>query len=104
MAVGQAPAQPQPSLFSSMLPLLLMFAIFYFLLIRPQKKRQQEHQKMLSLLKKGDSVVTAGGVIGPIFALEDDVLTIEIADKTRIRVVRSQVNLYGTPQDAGKDS
>lgn len=102
MTIGQqAPAQ-QPSIFGSMLPLLLMFAIFYFLLIRPQKKRQQEHQEMLKRLKKGDSVVTAGGVIGTIFALEDSVLTVEIADKTRIRVVRSQVNLYGADQAAGR--
>ncbi len=91
-------------MFGSLLPLILMFAIFYFLLIRPQKKRQEAHRKMLGLLKKGDSVVTGGGVIGTIFALEDEVLTIEIADKTRVRVIRSQVNMYGTPGEAGKDN
>ena len=103
--VNQAAAQQEPpSLFAGLLPFILIFGIFYFLLIRPQKKRQEAHQKMLKLLKKGDQVVTAGGILGTIFALEDDVLTVEIADRTRIKVVRSQVNLYGAQtEDAGKE-
>lgn len=98
---GQAP--PGGGLLG-LTPLLLMFVIFYFLLIRPQQKRQKAHQKMLGLLKKGDKIVTAGGVIGTIHALTDNELVVEIADKVRIRVIRSQVNMYGVAEaDAGKD-
>ena len=87
-----------------LMPLLLMFVIFYFLLIRPQQKRQKERQEMLKLLKKGDHIVTNGGVIGVIFALTDTELTIEIADKVKVRVLRSQVNRYEMPtEDAGKE-
>ena len=77
-----------------LMPLLVMFMIFYFLLIRPQKKRQRLHQEMLSRLKKGDVVVTAGGIIGEINQLKDDELSLEIADRIKIRVLRSQVNMY----------
>ena len=68
--------------------------IFYFLLIRPQKKRQQAHAQMISRLKKGDEVVTAGGVIGSIFALTDSELVLEVADKVKVRVMRNQVQMY----------
>ena len=87
-----------------LMPLLLMFVIFYFLLIRPQQKRQKAHQKMLGLLKKGDKIVTNGGVVGTVFALTESELIVEIADKVKVRVIRSQVNLYGGEQgDAGKE-
>jgi preprotein translocase subunit YajC len=78
----------------SIVPLILMFVIFYFFLIRPQKKRQREHQEMLARLKKGDAVVTAGGIVGSVFALSDTELVVEIADRVKVRVLRSQVNLY----------
>ncbi len=77
-----------------MAPFLLMFAVFYFLLIRPQQKRQKEHQDMISRLKKGDLVVTNGGLLGSVHALTESEITIEVAEKTRIRVVRHQVSLY----------
>ena len=77
-----------------LMPLLVMFIIFYFLLIRPQKKRQRLQKEMLSRLKKGDVVVTAGGIIGEINQLKDDELFIEISDRVKIRVLRSQVNMY----------
>lgn len=81
-------------------PLLLMFVIFYFLLIRPQQKRQKEHRAMLSRLKKGDKVVTGGGLIGVIDALTDDELVLEVADRVKVRVLRAQVNMYATAGDA----
>ncbi len=81
-------------------PLLLMFVIFYFLLIRPQQKRQKEHREMLSRLKKGDKVVTGGGLIGVIDALTDDELVLEVADRVKVRVLRGQVNMYSTAGDA----
>ena len=72
-------------------PLILMFVIFYFLLIRPQQKKQKEHKNLLANLKRGDEIVTAGGLIGKITAITDRTLTIEIADKVRVKVLRTQV-------------
>lgn len=73
------------------LPLIIIFAIFYFLLIRPQQKRAKEHQNFLANLKKGDEVVTNGGLIGRIVSLTDDVVTLEIAEKVRVKVLRNQI-------------
>ena len=77
--------------FGTLLPLVLMFVIFYFFLIRPQNKRQKEHQQMLSRLKKGDTIVTVGGLVGAIHSVSDTELTVEIAERTRVKVVRGQV-------------
>ena len=75
----------------TLLPLVLMFVIFYFFLIRPQNKRQKEHQEMLARLKKGDTIVTVGGLVGAIHSVSDAELMIEIAERTRVKVVRGQV-------------
>lgn len=69
----------------------LFFAVFYFLLFRPQQKRAKEHTRMLSELKKGDVVVTRGGVIGKISGIQDSLITLEIQEKVRVRVLRSYV-------------
>jgi len=74
-----------------MLPLLAMFAIFYFIVLRPQSKRQKELQKMLAELKKGDDVVTSGGIIGKISGMKDTELTLQLQEGVRIRVLRSAV-------------
>ena len=71
--------------------LLLMFAVLYFLMIRPQQKRAKEHDKMLGELKKGDIVRTNGGIRGEVTALDERDVTIEVADRTRIKVLRSHV-------------
>ncbi|MGB3052333.1 MAG: preprotein translocase subunit YajC [Polyangiales bacterium] len=71
--------------------LLLMFAVLYFLMIRPQQKRAKQHDAMMGALKKGDIVRTNGGVRGEITALDDRDVTIEIAERTRIKVLRSHV-------------
>lgn len=71
--------------------MLLMFGVFYFLLIRPQQKRQKEHQNMLRALDKGDVVVTRGGLVGKISGVTDSILTIELQEKVRVRVLRSHV-------------
>ena len=73
------------------LPLIIIFAIFYFLLIRPQQKKQKEHRKFLESLKKGDEVITSGGIMGRISGLTENVATLEIAPKVNIRVARSQI-------------
>ena len=74
--------------------MLLMFGVFYFLIIRPQQKRQKAHREMLGRLKKGDRVVTTGGLIGTIFAVTDTELQIEVNDKMKVRVLRQHANLY----------
>jgi preprotein translocase subunit YajC len=94
LTVGQTGGTQAGSCAAQAMPLLLMFAVFYFLLIRPQQKRQKEQQAMLSRLKKGDQVITSGGLIGSIRALTDNELTLEIADRIKVRVLRQQVNLY----------
>lgn len=101
LTVSQAEAAPGGGLMSLM-PLVLMFVIFYFLLIRPQRKRMKEHEEMVARLKKGDRVVTNGGLIGTIRDVKERELVIEIADRTKVRVVRGQVNLYAAEETGGE--
>lgn len=77
--------------FASFIPLILMFAVFYFLLIRPQQKRAKEHKAMLSVLKRGDEVLTTGGIYGRIMEVADDYLILDLGD-TKIKVARSAVS------------
>jgi preprotein translocase subunit YajC len=72
-------------------PLLLIFVIFYFLLIRPQSKRMKEHRNKLDLLKKGDTVVTAGGIIAKVIKVDETEAEIEIAAGTKVRVVKATI-------------
>ena len=72
-------------------PIILIFVIFYFLLIRPQQKRAKEHKNLLSNLKVGDQVLTGGGIYGRITGLRDDVITVEISDKVRVKVNRGSI-------------
>jgi len=79
-----------------MLPIAI-FVIFYFLLIRPQQKSQKRHKELLSNLKKGDQVVTSGGIYGTIAKLRGDVVLLQIADQVKIRVARSAIaNSFGS--------
>ncbi len=80
-----------PSAWVNIAPLLIVVGVFYFLMIRPQQKQAREHKGMLSALKKGDEVVTNGGVVGRIYAVTDKMLTLEIAKDVRIRVLKSAV-------------
>jgi preprotein translocase subunit YajC len=73
------------------LPLILIFVVFYFLLIRPQQKKAKQHTAFLGQLKKGDDVVTSGGIHGKITGLTDTIITLEIADSVRIKVNRPSV-------------
>lgn len=77
--------------FEQMLPLVLVFAIFYFLLIRPQQKRAKEHKALLAGIKRGDRIVTGGGIVGTVTKATDDELTVEIAENIRVRVTRDSV-------------
>lgn len=93
-------------LYTTVVPLGLLFAIFYFVLIRPQAKKAAEHDKMLAGLKRNDEVVTTGGLIGRVVELGDKVLTLEIAQNVRVRVERPQISAlssYGKSLKGGKD-
>lgn len=72
-------------------PLILIFVIMYLLMIRPQQKKMKAHRAMVEALKKGDNVITQGGVIGKVVAVRDDEVEVEIAQGVRIRVVRGTV-------------
>jgi preprotein translocase subunit YajC len=90
------------SLSNPMWMLFAMFAVMYFLLIRPQQKKQKEHREMLSNLKKGDRIITSGGLHGRITGITDATLTLEIADKVRVKVSRGHV--AGLAQSASQAS
>lgn len=73
------------------IPLILIFGIMYFLMIRPQQKRAKMHREMVSALKKGDQVITGGGLIGKVSSVRDDEVEVEIATGVKVRVVRSSI-------------
>lgn len=77
--------------FQQIIPLVFMFAIFYFLLIRPQQKKAKEHKALLEAMKKGDNVITAGGVHGKVAAVENDLVTLEIANNVNIKITKSYI-------------
>lgn len=102
---GGAPAGCAGGGLSSFVPLILMFVIFYFMLIRPQQKKAKEHQNFLSGLKKGDQVVTRGGVVGRVTGVTDTMVTLEVQEKVRMRVLKSYIDGQhkdGTPAPADK--
>ena len=77
---------------AQLIPLILIFVIFYFFLIRPQQKRVREHKNMVSELKRGDEVITSGGIVGRIERiLEDDKVELSIAENVNIKVVKSTI-------------
>lgn len=88
--------------FAGFIPLILMFVIFYFLLIRPQQKRTKEHRQMISNLKKGDRIITSGGLHGRITGMDESTLTVEIADKVRVKVARGNVANLAQPAAQSK--
>jgi preprotein translocase subunit YajC len=76
----------------SLAPLVLIFVVFYFLLIRPQQKKMKEHKAMLEALRRGDKVVTGGGIVGTVVKVgTDDDVTVEIAEGVRVRVMRGSI-------------
>lgn len=78
--------------FMSFLPIILIFGIFYFLLIRPQQKKMRGHQAMLAAIRRGDKVITSGGIIGTVTKLTNEKeLLVEIAEGVRVRVLRSMI-------------
>ena len=91
MGQGGAGAPGGSGGFTSFIPLILMFVIFYFLLIRPQQKTTKEHRQMVDNLKTGDRIITSGGLHGRITGVAENALTVEIAEKVRVKVNRGSV-------------
>jgi preprotein translocase subunit YajC len=87
-----AGAAKQPGALEMFMPFIVIFGIFYFLIIRPQVKRQKDHQKFVVELKKGDEVITAGGIFGVIEGLTDQFVTLEVSQGVRIRILRTQIS------------
>jgi preprotein translocase subunit YajC len=91
----------QDSLTTFVLPMALIFVVFYFFMIRPQQQKQKQMKAMLDALRRGDEVVTAGGVIGTIAKVDTDEVLLEVADGVRVRVVRSTIgSVLSKPEPA----
>ena len=91
-AYAQSAVQQQPSLFESFVTLILIFIIFYFLLIRPQQKKAKEHKILLDSIKRGDQILTSGGMIAKVIKADTEELTVEISDKVNVKIFRSTVS------------
>ncbi len=91
VSFAQAAAPAQPGLLDSLIPLVLIFAVFYFFVIRPQGKKQKEHLKVLENLKEGDEVITSGGIIGKIKGLSEKLITLEVSQGVQIKILRGQI-------------
>lgn len=93
-------AAGQSDLFTQMMPLVMIFVVFYFLLIRPQQKRAKQHKAMLGGIRRGDRVVTGGGILGTVTkVIGDDELQVEIADGVKVRVDRGLVSNIAAKTD-----
>jgi len=86
----QAPGGME-SILSSIVPFLLIIVIFYFLILRPQQKRQKERVKLLESIKKGDKVITAGGLHGTVEGIEEKTLLVKVADNVKLKMERSAI-------------
>lgn len=75
----------------NLVPLVFMFGIFYFLLIRPQQKKAKEHRALLDALKKGDNVVTAGGMFGKVTSIDENIVTLEIATGVNVKIKKGHI-------------
>lgn len=91
-AQGMGGGAGGPSPIVNLLPIALMFVILYFLMIRPQQKRLKEHQAMIAAIRRGDTIVTSGGIIGKVAKVEDQELQVEIAEGVKIKILRSTVS------------
>ena len=91
--------------FGTFLPLILIFAVFYFLLIRPQQRKVKQHKEMLSNLKRGDKIITSGGIIGTINKVSDNrELIVEVSDNVEIKIAPGMVaDLYVIPEPQKKE-
>jgi preprotein translocase subunit YajC len=90
-AYAQAANAPAPSFIEQMVPFLFIFAIFWFFIIRPQHRRQKDHQSFITKMKRGDAVLTTGGMFGTIEGITDQFVTLEVSDGVRVRILKNQI-------------
>jgi preprotein translocase subunit YajC len=91
-AYAQAAGAGAGSAFASFVPLILIFAIMYFLLIRPQQKKLKEHKAMIEALRRGDQVVTQGGIVGKVTKVQEDgMVEVEIAENVKVKVLKATI-------------
>lgn len=90
-AMAQEAAPAGPGIMGQLLFFLPLILIFYFLLIRPQQQRAKKHTAMISAVKRGDTVVTSGGIVGKVTKVADDEVTVEIAENTRVQMIKSMI-------------
>lgn len=103
-AYAQAATADGASTLTSLLPLVLIFVVFYLLLIRPQQKKMKEHRNMVAALRRGDRVVTAGGVVGTVSKVVSDTeLQVEIAEGVKVRIVRGTISEVLSKTEPGPD-
>ncbi|NPA55608.1 MAG: preprotein translocase subunit YajC [Epsilonproteobacteria bacterium] len=88
--MNQAAAQ-QPGLIASLMPLIILFAIFYFLVILPQQRQAKKHKEMVEALKKGDKIVTAGGIIAEVIKNEEDFIKAKINDNVEVKITKDAI-------------
>ncbi len=88
---------------SGLIMMVIIFAIFYFILIRPQQKKMKEHKKLVDDLKKGDEIITAGGIYAVVENLTPETLTVKIAEGTKVKITRSSVAGVVTEKDKPKE-
>lgn len=89
---AHAQAAPAADPFGFLLPMIIIFAAFYFLLIRPQQKKQKAHTALISALKEGDEILTAGGILGKITGVSDHYVVVKISENTEIKMQRASVS------------
>jgi preprotein translocase subunit YajC len=89
---GAAPQEVESVSFTIIIWILVFFGIFYFLAIRPQRRQRQQHAEMVSMLKKGDEVVTIGGMFGTVTAIGDDWVELEVAKRTKVRYLKRAIS------------
>lgn len=90
--------------FTSFVPLILIFVIFYFFLIRPQQKKAKEHRQMLDKLRRGDQVITQGGIHGKVVKVKDDEAEVEIAEGVKVRVVKGTIAAVVSKTEPANDN
>lgn len=105
-AYAQAAGAPAGmDIFTSFVPIILLIVIFWFLIFRPQQKRMKQHQAMLSAIKRGDTVVTNGGLVGKVIkAVENEDLEIEIAQGVKVKVVRGMISDVRSKTEPSNDN
>jgi preprotein translocase subunit YajC len=94
-AFAATTATPDAGLFggtiTGLLPIVLIFVIMYFLILRPQQQKQRQHREMIANVRRGDTIVTSGGLIGKVAKVDETEIQVEIAEEMRVRIVRSMI-------------